>query len=118
MFTSFRNDPARIKKEMEISTYSGRYALDVPGPGLDLPFMEDTQVRMQYWGANLKTCRVDLEGELFSINRKISRDYNDQDEYKKFIVDLSTVFPNDSFQVLCIQKPGGNSLILQQKDFS
>lgn len=91
MFTNIRSDNARIKKEMEISTYSGRYALDVPGPGLDLPFMEDTQVRMQYWGANLKTCRVDLEGELFSINRKISRDYNDQDEYKKFIVDSNPI---------------------------
>lgn len=91
MFTSFRNDPARIKKEMEISSYSGRYALNVPGPGLDIPFMEDTQVRMQYWGANLQTNRIDLEGELFSINRKISRDYNDQDQYKKFIVDSNPI---------------------------
>ena len=91
MFTSFRNDPARIKKEMEISTYSGRYALDVPGPGLDLPFAEDPQVRMQYWGANLQTNRVDLEGQLFSINRKISRDYNDKDEYKKFMVETQPI---------------------------
>ena len=91
MFTSFRNDPARIKKEMEISTYSGRYALDVPGPGLDLPFMEEPQIRVQYWGANLQTNRVDLEGELFSINRKISRDYNDQDQYKKFTVESQPI---------------------------
>lgn len=91
MFTNIRSDNARIKKNLEISTYTGRYMLDVPGQGLDLPFMEDTQIRMQYWGANLKTCRVDLEGELFSINRKISRDYNDQDEYKKFIVDSNPI---------------------------
>jgi len=91
MFSSFKNDNCRIKKNLEISTYSGRYALDVPGQGLELPFMEDTQVRIQKWGANLKTCRVDLEGELFSINRKISRDYNDQDEYKKFIVDSNPI---------------------------
>ena len=91
MFTSFRNDPARIKKNLEISTYTGRYMLDVPGQGTDLPFFEDTQVRMQTWGANLQTNRVDLEGELFSINRKISRDYNDQDQYKKFIVDSNPI---------------------------
>jgi hypothetical protein len=94
MFTSFRNDPARIKKEMEMSSFSGRYALDVPGPGLDLPFVEDAQVRLQKWGANLQSNRVDLECELFSINRKISRDYNDQDEYKKFTVES---FPIQAF---------------------
>ena len=93
MFTSFRNDNARIKKNLEISTYTGRYMLDVPGPGLDLPFMEDAQVRMQTWGANLQSNRVDLEGELFSINRKISRDYNDQDQYKKFTVESFPIQP-------------------------
>ena len=91
MFTSFRNDSARIKKEMEMSSYSGRYALDVPGNGLDLPFMDDSQIRMQKWGANLQTNRVDLEGELFSINRKISRDYLDSDEYKKFKVNSNPI---------------------------
>jgi hypothetical protein len=91
MFTSFRNDPARIKKEMEMSSYMGRYMLDVPGQGLDLPFMEDAQVRIQKWGANLQSNRVDLEGELFSINRKISRDYNDSDQYKKFMVESNPV---------------------------
>lgn len=91
MFTSFRNDPARIKKEMEISTYTGKYMLDVPGQGLDLPFIEDAQVRMQTWGANLQTNRVDLEGELFSINRKISRDYNDRDQYKNFTVESQPI---------------------------
>lgn len=91
MFTSFRNDPARIKKEIEMSSYTGRYMLDVPGPGLDLPFMEDAQVRMQTWGANLQSNMVDLEGQLFSINRKISRDYNDKDEYKKFMVETQPI---------------------------
>lgn len=91
MFTSFKNDQSRIKKNLEISSYAGRYFLDVPGPGLDIPFMEDTQVRMQKWGANLQSNMVDLEGELFSINRKISRDYNDHDQYKKFIVDSNPI---------------------------
>lgn len=91
MFTSFKNDDSRIKKNLEISTFLGRYMLNVPGQGLEIPFMEDPQVRMQYWGANLQTNIIDLEGELFSINRKISRDYNDQDEYKKFIVDSNPI---------------------------
>ena len=46
-FTRFHDDPARIKYGLEISTYSGRYSLDTPGPGVNLPYLEDTQIRMQ-----------------------------------------------------------------------
>lgn len=91
MFTSFRNDSARIKKELEISSFTGKYMLDVPGNGLDMPFMDDAQIRMQKWGSNLHTNRVELESELFSVNRKISRDYLDSDEYKKFKVNSNPI---------------------------
>ena len=36
-------------------THSGRYQLDVPGPGVKMPFQDDAQIRMQKWGANLQT---------------------------------------------------------------
>ena len=32
-FTRFHDDPVRIIKELDIATYSGRYALNVPGNG-------------------------------------------------------------------------------------
>jgi hypothetical protein len=60
-FTSFRNDPSRISKEMQISSYSARYFLDTPGQGIDLPFIEDPNIRMQRWGANLRNNTVNLE---------------------------------------------------------
>lgn len=64
MITSFRNDIARLEKEMEISTYSSLYNLSVPGPGLNLPFVEDPQIRLQYWGANRRTNFIGIENEL------------------------------------------------------
>jgi hypothetical protein len=72
--TRFRNDPARIEKELEQSTFSGRYLLDTPGPGISLPYMMDPQIRMQKWGANLATDTTNLESELFCLGRTLTHD--------------------------------------------
>jgi hypothetical protein len=80
--TSFRNDPARIKKEMEISTFQGRYQLSAPGPGIDMPFQEDPQIRLQSFGANLMTNTIAIENELMGRNKILTRDIQ---EYKKNI---------------------------------
>lgn len=37
-FTRFHDDPARIAKRLEESTFAGNYQLNKPGPGVDLPF--------------------------------------------------------------------------------
>lgn len=68
-FTRFRDDPDRIKKQLEEWTFAGRYQLNVPGPGIDLPFQEDAQIRMQKWGANLRTNAINIESDLIGLNR-------------------------------------------------
>jgi hypothetical protein len=73
-FTRFHDDPARIKKQLQQSTYTGRYELNTPGPGINLPFFEDPQLRLQRWGANLQTNTVGLESDLFGLTRKLERD--------------------------------------------
>jgi len=73
-FTRFHDDPARIKYGLEISTYSGRYALDTPGPGINLPYLEDSQIRMQKWGANLMTNPINIESDLRGMTRQLNRD--------------------------------------------
>ena len=73
-FTRFHDDPARIKYGLEISTYSGRYALDTPGPGVNLPYLEDSQIRMQKWGANLMTNPINIESDLRGLTRILNRD--------------------------------------------
>lgn len=91
MFTSIRNDPIRIQKEMQISSLPGRYALETPGPGKDLPFMEDTQVRLQYWGANRGTEMTNVESDLLGLSRRLNRDHIEDNDYQKFKVQTQPV---------------------------
>jgi hypothetical protein len=81
-FTRFHDDPVRIQKQLQESTYLGRYQLNTPGPGIHLPFMEDPHVRLQKWGANLQNNTVDLESSLRSLNRPLNRDLIQENNYK------------------------------------
>jgi hypothetical protein len=74
MSTRFHDDPARIEKALEISTFSGRYQLDTPGPGIEMPFFEDAQIRLQQWGANLCENVVDIENSLRGASKPLTRD--------------------------------------------
>ena len=83
-FTRFHDDPHRIKYALQISTYSGRYALDTPGPGVNLPYIEDPHVRIQQWGANRMTNDINLENDLRGLSRKLNRDDVDMNNYKLY----------------------------------
>jgi len=82
-FTRFHDDPNRIKKSIEESSFLGRYMLNTPGNGIDLPFQEDPQIRMQYWGANLRTNTINLESDLLGLTRPLNRDLEDFNDYKQ-----------------------------------
>jgi hypothetical protein len=71
-FTRFRDDPIRITKELQQSTFSGRYVLDVPGPGVNVPFLEDSQIRLQQWGANMWSDSTNLESEFRGLGRPLN----------------------------------------------
>jgi len=88
-FTRFHDDPARIKYGLEISTYSGRYALDTPGPGVNLPYLEDSQIRMEKWGANLMTNPVNIESDLRGLTRHLNRDNIELNNYVNRAVETS-----------------------------
>lgn len=64
MCTRFHDDASRIQKALEMSTYTGRYQLDTPGPGVMLPYIDDAQIRLQSWGANLCDNVLDIENSL------------------------------------------------------
>lgn len=81
-FTRFHDDPARIQKQLEESTFLGRYQLNRPGPGIDMPFMEDPNVRLQSWGANLHNNTTDFESELRGLKRPLNRDLLHENNYK------------------------------------
>jgi len=73
-FTRFHDDPARIKKQLQQTTDTGRYILNVPGQGDKPLYMEDPYVRAQLWGGNIMTNSVDIETELRGLSRNLSRD--------------------------------------------
>jgi hypothetical protein len=90
-FTRFHDDPHRIKKQVQESSGAGRYYLDTPGQGMDLPFVEDPQIRMQYWGANLRTNTVDLESDFLGLTRHLNRDLIGLNDYKRYAAPTSHV---------------------------
>ena len=63
-FTRFHDDKHRVKKQVEESIYAGDYFINTPGPGVDLPYLEDPQIRLQKWGGNLRTNTISLENDL------------------------------------------------------
>ena len=57
-------DPCRTEKYLQQATDPGRWILNVPGNGTSMPFIDDPYIRMQKWGANLRTNVINLETEL------------------------------------------------------
>ena len=90
-FTRFHDDPYRIKKQLEESSFAGRYQLNTPGQGVDLPFIEDPNMRLQKWGANLNTNTVNLESDLRGMTRKMNRDAINTNDYKQHSVVSSAI---------------------------
>jgi hypothetical protein len=74
MFTRFHDDEARIQAQMRDQTFAGRYAIDTPGQGIHLPFLEDSQMRLQRWGANLRTETINVESDLLGMTRNLGKD--------------------------------------------
>ena len=72
--TRISNDKIRINKRLQQSTDVGRYTINVPGNGLDVPFIDDTHVRMQHWGANRVNDIIGVENSLKNIDRRLYRE--------------------------------------------
>ena len=85
-FTRFKYDDCRTKKELQQSTDPGRWILNVPGNGSNPCYIEDPQIIIQKWGANLRTNTINLESDLKGVNRQLSRDCLGKDNYKSYNV--------------------------------
>ena len=90
-FTRFHDDSARIKKQLEKSNSTGRYQLERPGLGTNIPFLEDPHIRLQHWGANLRNNTMALDSDLRGITHKLTKDIK---EYTTFIPETtSNMYP-------------------------
>jgi hypothetical protein len=73
-FTRFHDDPARISKQLQQMTDTGRWILNVPGNGDKPDFALDPQIIPQKWGANLWTNSIDISSSLLGIDKSLNRD--------------------------------------------
>ncbi|MGI9555109.1 MAG: hypothetical protein ACR2M6_03955 [Vampirovibrionia bacterium] len=80
--TSIRNEPCRIKKELQQMTDMGRYQITAPGPGANVGFAEDPHIRLQKWGANLRTNTINTESDLMGLTRSLTRDCVPLNQYQ------------------------------------
>jgi hypothetical protein len=97
-FTRFHDDPARIQKQLQETTFIGRYMLDTPGPGVNMPFYEEPQMHLQKWGANLTTNTINLESDLIGLTRKLNRDNIEDNDYVKNAVSFTSLSSNYDIQ--------------------
>ena len=74
-FTRFHDDPDVIKKKLCEMTFEGVYQLNVPGNGLQNPYVNDPNIRLQKWGANLQTNTIDIDSKFKGLDRKLASDY-------------------------------------------
>ena len=72
--TRFNYDDCRTMKRLQQQTDPGRWILNVPGNGADPCYIEDPQIIIQKWGANLRTNTINLESNLKGLNQPLSRD--------------------------------------------
>jgi hypothetical protein len=101
MSSRISNDDLRIIKENEISTFEGRYHLNTPGPGIDTKYNDDPQVRLQKFGANMRTNVIGIEDELMCRVKHLSRDYLDIDIKKFYDISEKKEYENsDATRVL------------------
>jgi hypothetical protein len=91
-FTRFNYDESRTKKHLQQSTGPGRWVMNVPGNGSKPCYMEDSHIRIQKWGANLRTNTINLESDLLGVNRQIGKDCLGKDNYLNYNV------PNEAIQ--------------------
>ena len=90
-FTRFKYDDCRTKKSLQQQTDPGRWILDVPGNGSQPCYIEDPQIIIQKWGANLRTNTINLESDLLGVNRTLSRDCLGKDNYLNYNVSNSPI---------------------------
>uniref|UniRef100_A0A6C0KIE3 Uncharacterized protein n=1 Tax=viral metagenome TaxID=1070528 RepID=A0A6C0KIE3_9ZZZZ len=77
-FTRFNYDPCRTKKILQESTGPGRYLLNTPGNGCSPCFISDPQIRLERWGANLRSVPnghpIDIDSDLMGLTRNLTND--------------------------------------------
>jgi hypothetical protein len=91
--TRIFNDDGRQSERLYQSIYTGNYFIDVPGNSTKPCYISDPYVRIQKFGANIRTYFTDVESQLRGVNRTLGKDCKQQ-QYKTFNVESDVIhFP-------------------------
>ena len=101
-FTRTKYDDCRIIKQFQQSTDPGRWTMNVPGNGINMPLMEDPHIRIQKWGANLSASPVALEDALMGRDQILGKG------------DATRMTNIDGFSSYVSQYPSNQSLTTDQ----
>lgn len=71
-FTRLKDDPYKIKKDIQQSIDQGLYYLNTPGT--NIAYIADPQIRLQQWGANIRTNAIEIENSLRGLNMPLHKD--------------------------------------------
>ena len=88
--TRINNDEGRISLRLNQSTAQGNWIINPPGNGSKPCYTSDPYLRIQKWGANVRTNFTDLESQLKGVNRNLGRDCK-RDVYKSYDVDSDAI---------------------------
>ena len=88
--TRWNYGPCRTKKNLQQATDPGRYWINTPGNGCAPCFMEDPEIRLQKWGANLRKVPgghpIDINSDLLGLTRPLTKDCIDKEFPDKGVV--------------------------------
>jgi hypothetical protein len=98
MNTRFNYDTCRTIKKNQESTDPGRYVLNVPGNGEFPYYINDPQILLQKFGANLRTNSTNLESQLLGLDQILTKNNLVSCSNKPSIVSSSPIqYPSSNF---------------------
>lgn len=81
MFTRTKDKVKKIEYDLEVMSHRNNYTFGKPGNGTTLAYMKNPNIRLQQWGANIRTNMTDIETDLRGQTRKLNRDSLDENNY-------------------------------------
>ena len=73
-FTRAFDDRERVSDSLHRMTAQGCYGLKVPGNGTRPSYVSDPHIRLQQWGANLRTGCMNIDGTMRGLGLPLTRD--------------------------------------------
>ena len=97
-FNRLNYDTCSYQHSLAESVGPGEYMLTEPPNVTEPCFADSPQIRLQQWGANLRTNKTEIEDDLRGQTRKLNRDDINENSYKKNEV-VSTALKYESTSI-------------------